>query len=173
MYKALDVGDFVVWRFLKDNQVISNLKLQSVLYYLQSYWLCKYNQPLFQDRIAKGRMGPIVEEVYNVYKIYGSSRIHEVGKYIRLKNDGNVEIIEYQIENSPIEKRYQKEISKVLEGLYGVNGLELLDKIKNHPMYQRDWLFISRGITWIAYDLNELKQFFEQNPSERIWETVK
>ncbi len=52
-----DVGD-----------VITNLKLQKLLYYAQGFNLAINNKPLFKEDVLAWEHGPVVREVYNDHK---------------------------------------------------------------------------------------------------------
>ncbi len=55
--------------------IISNLKLQKLLYYAQGYHLAMYNEPLFSEDVIAWRYGPVVPDVYQEYKHFGSGAI--------------------------------------------------------------------------------------------------
>ena len=56
--------------------LISNLKLQKLLYYSQGLYLAyKDGQPLFEERIYAWKHGPVVPEIYHKFKAYGSAPI--------------------------------------------------------------------------------------------------
>ena len=71
MYSASDVA---LW-FLSNNQNITNLKLQKLLYYAQGTFLAMTDSPLFQDDILKWRHGPVVPSVYEQYRSFGDRKI--------------------------------------------------------------------------------------------------
>lgn len=52
-----DVGD-----------VVTNLKLQKLLYYAQGFSLAIYDKPLFKEDVLAWEHGPVVREVYDAYK---------------------------------------------------------------------------------------------------------
>ena len=74
MITALDVSEY----FLKglsepeEGDIISNLKLQKLLYYAQGMHLAKYDEALFEDEIVRWQHGPVVISVYEKYKKYDS-----------------------------------------------------------------------------------------------------
>lgn len=79
-YSAKEIA---IW-FLRRNRImkdefdadsISNLKLQKLLYYAQGCYLAIMNEPLFSENILAWAHGPVVDEVYQIYKKYGSSGI--------------------------------------------------------------------------------------------------
>lgn len=55
--------------------VMTNLKLQKLLYYAQGFYLAMYDKPLFPESIEKWMHGPVVPEVYREYKTFGSGPI--------------------------------------------------------------------------------------------------
>lgn len=52
--------------------LISNLKLQKLVYYAQGCWLGLFDAPLFQEPLKAWVHGPVVPELYHAYKQYGS-----------------------------------------------------------------------------------------------------
>lgn len=65
----------------EDTDLISNLKLQKLLYYAQGCSLALNNQPLFNENIVNWEHGPVVEEIYHKYKINGSRGIEYARDY--------------------------------------------------------------------------------------------
>lgn len=59
----------------KYEELISNLKLQKLLYYMQGFHLAVFNEPLFEDKIEAWQYGPVVPCVYNKYKEHGTNGI--------------------------------------------------------------------------------------------------
>lgn len=55
--------------------LISNLKLQKLVYYAQGLHLALYNKPLFNENIEAWQYGPVVPELYFHYKDFGSGAI--------------------------------------------------------------------------------------------------
>jgi len=48
--------------------IISNLKLQKLVYYAQGFHLAIYDEPLFAERIEAWTHGPVVPDLYHIYK---------------------------------------------------------------------------------------------------------
>ena len=55
--------------------IISNLKLQKLLYYCQGFHLALYNKPLFSEEIQHWDHGPVVPKAYHIYKSHDSNAI--------------------------------------------------------------------------------------------------
>ena len=76
MLSAIDVARYFL--SLTDDEtgdLITNLKLQKLLYYAQGFHLCLFSEPLFLDRIEAWAHGPVVADVYHAYKEHGSNPI--------------------------------------------------------------------------------------------------
>jgi uncharacterized phage-associated protein len=56
-------------------ELITNLKLQKLVYYGQGFHLAVYGRPLFDARIKAWAHGPVVPSLWHDYKHYGSSPI--------------------------------------------------------------------------------------------------
>ena len=55
--------------------LISNLKLQKLVYYAQGFHIALYDKPFFEDPIVAWEHGPVVEELYHEYKQHGGNAI--------------------------------------------------------------------------------------------------
>ncbi|WP_198678618.1 Panacea domain-containing protein [Pseudidiomarina marina] len=54
---------------------VDNLKLQKLTYYCQGYHLAIYKEPAFDGEICAWEHGPVVSELYNTYRGFGSTCI--------------------------------------------------------------------------------------------------
>ena len=76
MVNALDVARYLLTLVNEEEgDLMSNLKLQKLLYYTQGYYLAMYGKPLFPDEIQAWSYGPVVPNVYHEYKRHGRSAI--------------------------------------------------------------------------------------------------
>lgn len=90
MYRALSVARYIIERCHSQNRSISNLKLQKILYFVQAEFLVSRGQPCFVEQIEAWDFGPVVPEVYQQYKIFGSSNIPVFGRFVNpvvIRND--------------------------------------------------------------------------------------
>jgi uncharacterized phage-associated protein len=73
---ALDIAK-VILRLVDPEygDIISNLKLQKLLYYVQGFHLAMFDRPLFKEDVVAWTYGPVVKEVYQEYKKYGHGAI--------------------------------------------------------------------------------------------------
>lgn len=75
-HKALDIAKAILK--LADPEygdIMSNLKLQKLLYYVQGFSLAMYDRPMFEEDVLAWEYGPVVSEVYQEYKKCGSGAI--------------------------------------------------------------------------------------------------
>lgn len=75
MYNVLDVANYIISYCKERGFVMSNLKLQKVLYFVQAEFLVSKKSPCFKEAIEAWAFGPVVPEVYHMYKVFGSSNI--------------------------------------------------------------------------------------------------
>lgn len=80
MANVFDVADFFVQiaNQSEDDQM-TNLKLNKLLYYAQGAYLARTGKPLFDNRIEACTLGPVVPEIYRKYKVCGKSPIASNG----------------------------------------------------------------------------------------------
>lgn len=86
-YKVMDIANKILAEGENCNagELISNLKLQKLLYYMQGFHLAYFNEPLFDEDIEAWQYGPVVPCVYEKYKKFGSNGINTENEAIKLK----------------------------------------------------------------------------------------
>jgi len=72
---ALDAAKYLIALDDPEEDPVSNLKLQKLLYYAQGVHLALHNVPLFEERIEAWDHGPVCPPVYHAYKAHGSDPI--------------------------------------------------------------------------------------------------
>lgn len=72
---ALDVAKYFLFKANTEGDLISNLKMQKLLYYAQAWHLVNFDEALFKEAIRPWKLGPVIREVYNEYKKFESSAI--------------------------------------------------------------------------------------------------
>lgn len=83
MYSAKELSKYIINKCTIDEEYISNLQLQKILFYIQEYYLKKEKRAIFADEIYAWQFGPVVPEVYYEFCGYGAMPIY---------NEYNVEI---------------------------------------------------------------------------------
>ena len=77
-FSAMEIANFYVQLVTSiSGDSIDNLKLNEILYYAQGWCLVLLGRPLFDDKIEAREYGPVIPEVYQVYKVCGRRPIEE------------------------------------------------------------------------------------------------
>ncbi len=77
MVSAKKVAHYVIGFFHEREDLITNLKLQKLLYYIQGWHLGLYGIPLFPEELQAWVHGPVQPAIYGDYKHYRWSPILE------------------------------------------------------------------------------------------------
>jgi uncharacterized phage-associated protein len=72
---AFDVANYFLTKAEKDEELLSNLKLQKLVYYAQGLHLALNDMPIFNERIRAWAYGPVIPDLYFDYKDYGAGGI--------------------------------------------------------------------------------------------------
>ena len=76
MKTAFDVAQYFLALVDEESgDLISNLKLQKLLFYAEGLHRALYDRPLFGDKIIAWNHGPVVVDLYHEYSKYGSGAI--------------------------------------------------------------------------------------------------
>ena len=119
MYGAIEVANYIIEHEHSQKRIISNLKLQKLLYFVQANFLRILGIPCFSDKIEAWSFGPVVVNVYHAYKYYGGLDI------TKLKDDVEITISEEDVNI----------INDVLEMFSNTPLYELVDITKHQTPY--------------------------------------
>lgn len=86
-YCVDDVARFIINYCNDQKYIISNLKLQKILYFVQAKFLTEMPYPCFSENIEAWNFGPVVPQIYNEYKRYGSGHIPKIETYFKYNKD--------------------------------------------------------------------------------------
>ena len=77
--KARDLAHYIVDKCTRDDEPVSNLQLQKMLYLIQFVHCGSYGEPLFDDEDFQAwRYGPVLPDIYHEYSQYGGRAITEI-----------------------------------------------------------------------------------------------
>ena len=65
---ANDVANLFLYWANRDGDLLSNLKLQKLIYYAQAWYLATHKKPLFADEIEAWELGPVIPHLYKRFK---------------------------------------------------------------------------------------------------------
>lgn len=120
--KILDVAKYIVCKFNNEmgNLSITQLKLQKLLYFIEAYYMAKYDKDkLYEENFLAWTYGPVCKKVYDRYKIFMDSQIVE---------DCNISSVDFGDE-------INKSIEYVFEhfGRLSATNLIMLTHLKSSP----------------------------------------
>lgn len=83
-YNVLDIAHKILVRAsnCEEGELISNMKLQKLLYYMQGFHIAVFEEKLFEDEIEAWLYGPVVPAVYEKYSSFGSNLIQPEEKEV-------------------------------------------------------------------------------------------
>lgn len=110
-------------------ELISNLKLQKLLYYAQGFHLALFDRVLFDERVKAWKNGPVVPQVWHDYKDRGWNAIPPPKAFNR--------------------DNYTPEMREFLDEIYEVYGqysaTMLRDMAHETPPWREAWTRVEQG----------------------------
>lgn len=74
--KALDVAAYIINLCIDEGNPVSNLQLQKIMYFTNSFYLKNNGKQLITDEPFEAwQFGPVIDNVYHKYSIYGGNPI--------------------------------------------------------------------------------------------------
>lgn len=70
MYTYNDIADYFIAVSNSTHDLITNLRLQKLVYYAQAWHLAIYQEPLFSEDFQAWVHGPVIPQLYTQYKEY-------------------------------------------------------------------------------------------------------
>ncbi|MBF0508059.1 MAG: SocA family protein [Deltaproteobacteria bacterium] len=138
MLTCYDVANYFL--ALKDEEagdLISNLKIQKLVYYAQGFHLALFDDPLFCEPIEAWTHGPVVPELYHAYKQYGAGDIP------------TPEGLDFSI--------YDQQTTEHLNEVYSTFGQFSAWKLRNLTHVEPPWINAKGGI--VTYE--SMKKYFK------------
>ncbi len=123
-----------------EGDLISNLKLQKLLYYAQGFSLAIYGRPLFPDRLEAWTHGPVVPSVYREYSYCGSGAIPEPS--------------DFDLAN------YDEDTKSLLDEVYSVYGQYSAWKLANTTHQEPPWKDAYRRGASTEISLDSMRDYF-------------
>lgn len=78
-YPASVIAHAFVLKGIEEGNYVTQMKLQKMVYFAHGYHLAKYGTPLINEDFQAWKFGPVVPEIYQSYKLYGSDYIIDAG----------------------------------------------------------------------------------------------
>ncbi|HEL1102533.1 TPA: DUF4065 domain-containing protein, partial [Streptococcus equi subsp. zooepidemicus] len=170
---ALFVANYIIEYSNKKGYQINNLKLQKLLYFVNVRNILEKGAPLFEESMEKWKYGPVVPDVYHEYKRFGAFSISNdemIMEYVEFSTSPFGELSDLEItEYNPQKVENTELIEATVDALNSLGPFELVDITHTHTPWKKDEDRIMDGIQGIKYTIEEIKDYFGQNPGAKIW----
>ncbi|BBN99181.1 Panacea domain-containing protein [Sporolactobacillus terrae] len=147
-YSALTVADYIINYVHAMKKTITNLQLQKILYFLQIKTFGESHETFFEDEIEKWKLGPVVPNVYHVYKMFGSNPISI--------SFGGVDFEHLNHEDA-------KAIEQVVNELINENPFDLVERTHRHSAWSKEMEQINAGVQGIKYTKKEFEEAYSED----------
>lgn len=68
MTTAAKVTDYIISKGVKEGNLLTNKRIQKLIYYIQAWHLAINNKPIFDDTIEAWVHGPAIRSIYEMYR---------------------------------------------------------------------------------------------------------
>lgn len=135
--KALEISNIILTHFDYSGDLITNKKLQKLLYYVEA-WNLVYKSSLIDDDFEAWVHGPVVPDVYHTYKIFGYSPIKNEYALGQTASDKMRDLLSSGV----IEKTQKEIIFEVLKKYGALNSYQL--ETLSHS--EKPWIEARKGL---------------------------
>lgn len=156
MYSALDVARYIIWYCEEKKYIVSNLKLQKILYFIQAKFLVEKNTPCFSEKIEAWDFGPVVPEAYHEYKQYGSGDIPTIESYIMFDENDIWNSKRIEFEDTIIADEDKVLIDKVIDKFADYSATDLVSLTHK----QSPWIDAYAPCQHNEMPINAIRKYF-------------
>jgi uncharacterized phage-associated protein len=121
--------------------LVSNLKLQKLVYYAQGFHLALFDRPLFDDPIEAWTHGPVVPTLYHRFKDYGFGHIPRPVEFDPATIDGRTR--------------------ELLDEVHNVYGQYSAWKLRNMTHEEAPWLEAYRMLPGSVIPHDSMSRYFK------------
>lgn len=145
-YTAMQIASEIMRQCNFENIGMTNLRLQMVLYYIQTKSLQDTGTPAFEDDFEAWRVGPVVRDVYNEFMRYIAFRIE-------------FDDLEIEKNRIPVDSKTSHIVHEILVLTRDFGAWELSDRAKETEPYKRSYVVGMENVI----SKYEIKQFGKVN----------
>lgn len=161
LQNPIAVANFIIKVANEEENPVTNLKLQKILFFLQGYYLNKYSRALFDGKFAKWQYGPVEEEIYQIFKSQGSMPINSPSTQMKFENG----IMELYHEEINLSQECSEELRSVVIKINQKEPWELVKLTHKHSSWSSYEDDIKSRIA-SDYTDNEIEACFKYNKEE-------
>ena len=119
---ARDVAKYIIQLSQDIGEPVTNMKLQKLLYYSYAWYLVEKNKEkkLFEEPIVAWKYGPVIKDIYMMYKEYEAD-------VIKVAKDGEVDNLDEEARN-------------IIEDVFKVYGAKNGIELANLTHLEQPWI---------------------------------
>lgn len=122
------------------SDLLSNMKLQKLVYYAQGFYIAKFDRPLFNSTIEAWNYGPVIPDLYQEFKKYGKKPIK-----LNKKLDFS---------------KYNNQVREILDSVYVAFGQYSAWRLSQMTHDEPPWLVGNKNPDKII-SLDEMNKYFK------------
>lgn len=150
--KATDIAKYLIAKSDNVGDLITNKKLQKLLYYIKAWGLVYFKDGIIEDSFEAWVHGPVCRDVYSEYKKFGYSPLKI--EYNGLSSSEYIKNFEKENENTEVD-RDKIELINAVFGKYSVHSsLEL--ELLSHS--ETPWIEAREGLSPIETGNNIISE---------------
>ena len=169
IYSALEVARHIINYANSNDQLLSNLKLQKLLYFVQAEFLTSQGRTCFTDDIEVWNFGPVVPAVFREFKIFGSFHIPPV-KHYYVEDESQPfnfrRVVFYDIEITDEDKTV---IDEVVDYFADCSSVELTDLTQKQLPWQNAYIKHLK----IVISPQSIKEYFTKKRTIKVQKVIK
>lgn len=160
-YDVLDIARYIINKCNEKGIIISNLKLQKLLYFVQGYTFAFDGHRCFSNAIQAWDYGPVCPDAYHEFQKYGAMNIPPINEYIEISFDDHDNISWDSIPYDPylIDFDTRETIDAVIDNFAPLSATELVDISHNQLPWKKTY-FSHPSERNVIIDEQLIKKYF-------------
>jgi uncharacterized phage-associated protein len=155
--RAIKLAEYIIAYFDCKGELLTNKKLQKILYYLEAWFLVFFNKSLYEDKIEAWVYGPVIPDVYKTYKSFKYSPI--------LIEYSEGETASKKLEKLTSELAFNKEEIKLINDVLEKYGSLSAFELERLSHSEEPWLMAREGLEPVEFCQNaisrdDMKKYF-------------
>lgn len=160
-YDVLDIARYIINKCNEKGIIISNLKLQKLLYFVQGYTFAFDGHRCFSNKIQAWDYGPVCPDAYHEFKKYGAMNIPPVHECIEVTFDShdNISWDTVPFDSSKIDSDTRETIDAVVNNYAPFSATKLVDITHNQLPWKKTY-FSHPSEKNVTIDEQLIKKYF-------------
>ncbi|MBP2295175.1 Panacea domain-containing protein [Azospirillum rugosum] len=164
MYDAREVANFLLDHSQSQNQSLTNMALNKIIYFAHGWYLASKGSPLIRNRFEAWQHGPVIRVIYEQFSKFGSKPIQDRAMSLDLETES------YQITSYDISEGDKSFIINVFQAYSTLHAFELsnITHEKNSP-WDKIWNNKDGSVRFgMTISNDEIREYFLTVTDKRL-----